>query len=53
MFNRVQNRLLTLAMGTAEYYKRPPATVSKTNFDQSVYSLTLPITGFEHVFWNN
>ena len=37
-------------MGTAEYYKRGPSGISKTNFDLSVYSLTLPITAFEHDF---
>ena len=50
MLNRVQNTPLTLPMGTAEHFKRRTSGVSKTNFDQSVYSLILPITGFEHGF---
>ena len=50
MLNRVQKMHLTLAMGTAEHYQRSLSGVSNTNFDQSVYSLTLPIAGFEIVF---
>ena len=38
MLNRVQNTPLMLLMSTAEHYKRRTSGVSKTNFDQSVYS---------------